>query len=191
MKTQRILTIIQILIIGSMNLFSGCSTTQQLALKHFENNDLLEPEEKTYAKRCLLFMYNTYKLEDNSKFTPQMLESKLYEKWGLGPRREFNAAETAYIVNIDNFMRAWDIYNNLDMDNLSPSEKEYLQTVHRKYGPTPSFEDYMSVGKEFFFHGDVEFHKLPFEMVKSLFNIDRADDFSIILMSRLEKRCVI
>ena len=192
MNTKTIIAVLMPILISGSVFLTGCSNnSQKLAFRHFEQNELLSPEEKAYAKRSLLFTYKYYHLEGEVTVTPGTLDSQDYKIWGLGAYREFNPAEKAYISGIPNQVRMWEIYKTLDMDDLFPSEKEYLKVVHMKYGPTPSHEDYMFAGKDSFFKEDEEVYDFAFEMVKFLFDFEQIDDFSIILISRLLRQCVI
>ena len=192
MNTKSTIAVVMLILISGSAFLTGCSNnSKKLAFRHFEQNKLLNSEEKAYAKRCLLYVYQNYRLEGNVTISPEMLVSQDYEVWGLGAYRDFNPAEKAYINEIHNFEKAWEIYKTLDMNDLFPLEKEYIEDVHTRYGPTPSFEEYISVGKEQFLKEDAELYQMAIEMVKSLFNVDHIDDFSIILMGRLERQAVI
>ena len=192
MNTKSTIAVVMLILISGSAFLTGCSNnSKKLAFRHFEQNELLNSEEKAYAKRCLLYMYQNYTLEGNVTITPEMLVSQDYEVWGLGAYRDFNPAEKAYINEIHNYAKMWKIYKTLNMDDLSLPEKEYLEEVHARYGPNPSFEEYISVGKERFLKEDKEAYQMAIKMVNSLFDLDHIDDFSIILMRRLEHQAVI
>lgn len=169
----------------------GCSQyPPQLALKHFEQNELLNSAEKSFASKFLLFMYKNYERE-GIIITPKELNSQNYKKWGIGPFREFHRAEMAYINEIDNMVDIWQIYNNINLNNLSLSEQTYLKAVHDKYGSNPSIDDLTTIDMRGFFPEETELYDMVFEMVEFVFDLHKVDDFVIIFLHRLEHKAII
>ena len=136
-------------------------------------------------------MYKHYEREGNVTITPKELNSQNYKKWGIGPYREFHRAEMAYIVNIDNMVKIWQVYNNINLNKLSQSEQKYLKVVHNKYGSNPSIADLTTIDMSGFFPEDTELYDMVFEMVEFIFDLHKVDDFVIIFIHRIDRQALI
>ncbi len=190
--------LIHAIIIMSLGYITGCSKSHlQLAFESIDQNEYLSQDEKAFAKRCYLHVsehYHFYNWEEHKEYpdvTTQILDSRMYAVWGLGPVRDFNDVDRAYIGNIDNFNKIWEEYTYLNMSELASYEIDFLKKVHENYGSNPSFEDYMNVGREWFWKMDFEnfyVYELARDWIQYILNIDHVDDFSIILLHRLERR---
>lgn len=165
--------------------------SQRTAFKHFEQNELLNSAEKTYAKKSFHFVYKFYKHKGKLTISPKDLSSRNYKKWGLGADREFSKKEIAYIVEIHNMVKIWEIYNNINLNDLSESEQLFLKAVHNKHGATISIADLTTMNMDGFFPEDIALYDMVFGMVEFLFDLHKVDDFVIIFINRLEQYCVV
>ena len=190
-----------LIVLGSMLFCSGCNhpsrmtetnlDSKKIAYKYFDKNTLLTAAEKSYAKKFLLYIYEKYPLEDTYTVTSKDLNSETYRKWGLGPYRDFNQAEKAYISEIQNIDKAWMIYTEIDMNNLDQSEIEYLAAIHKKHGKNLSVEELTSVDKGGYFSTNVKLYCFIFDFVGFVFDRPKIDDFMLILVLRLQRQAVI
>jgi rubrerythrin len=102
-----------------------------------ENNPQLSKTERAYVRRFCraLFARNPQDLPSS----PAMgaFDSAAYQKWGLGPRRAFCTEEMMYVAAVEEMVAAWDRYRQINLDNLTEPEKQYLQKMHQAFGQGP------------------------------------------------------
>jgi len=102
-----------------------------------ESNPQLSKTEKAYVRRYCrtLFAGNS----QNMPSTPAMgaFDSAAYQKWGLGPRRAFCTEEMIYVASVGDMVASWDRYRQINLDNLTEPEKQYLQKMHQAFGQGP------------------------------------------------------
>ncbi|HEV56415.1 MAG TPA: rubrerythrin family protein [Phycisphaerales bacterium] len=66
-----------------------------------------------------------------------LLGSDAYQMWGLGSSGGFSDEEKAYIAAVPLLARAWEVYQAIDLGELSENEKQYIARIHTKYGQGP------------------------------------------------------
>lgn len=160
---------------------------------HFNKNDLLNKNEREYAKRCYDYCM---KLPDTLTMTFDMFnyssfDSDLYKKWGLGRKRLFIRTERHYIRKIEDIEIMWMIYHRIDLNNLDALEENLLQKIHDHYGQRPlRQEDFLKFVQEsngIFFDAEsmidvVEAYEYILVYLSEIFNFTEIDDRMIIFI---------
>jgi rubrerythrin len=102
-----------------------------------EANPQLSKTEKAYVRRYCrsLFAMNSQALP--SRPAMGAFDSAAYQKWGLGPQRAFCPEEMIYVASVEDMVASWDRYRQINLDNLTEPEKQYLQKMHQAFGQGP------------------------------------------------------
>lgn len=102
-----------------------------------ETNPQLSKAEKAYVRRYCRELFAGS--SQNLPTSPAMgvFDSAAYQKWGLGPRRAFCTEEMIYVASVEDMVAAWDRYRQINLDNLTEPEKQYLQKMHQAFGQGP------------------------------------------------------
>jgi hypothetical protein len=157
---------------------------------HFNKNELLDKEEKGYAKRCYGYLIER---PDTSSMPPDIskydFNSDIYRKWGLGKRRVFIKPEKRYILKTEDIDIMWKIYKDVDLNNLNDLEKNFLNKIHNLYGPgSLQQKDLLKFIRESegdFFDADVATYEYMLGYLSVIFDFNEIDDHIVIFMHRL------
>lgn len=104
---------------------------------YVDNNGLLTDEEKAYARRVFDHIYSQVYEEQNVRFDGSILNSPLYQKWGLGYGRDFSLEEKVYLLQIEQTDRIWQEYSKVDLNRLEQADTDFVKEMHDKYGAGP------------------------------------------------------
>lgn len=102
-----------------------------------ENNPQLNKTEKAYVQRYCRALFAMNSKELQSKPAIGVFNTDAYQKWGLGPQRAFCAEEMIYVASLEEMAASWDRYRQINLDNLTDPEKQYLQKMHQAFGQGP------------------------------------------------------
>ena len=156
---------------------------------HFDRNDLLNEEEKEYAKRCYDYLMKHPDTSMPLYFSKYNFDSELYKKWGLGKRRLFIKPEKQYILRIEYLDPLWTIYKGVDLNNLNDLEKEFLNKIHNYYGSgslrQEDFLKFIQDSDSSLFDADIETYEYMLGYLSEILNFTKVDDHVIIFISRL------
>ena len=128
-------------------IIAGCShqelSGREKLFNQIDQNKLLTEREKAFAKRSYELMAKV-KEQDKSVNLENMVVIDInmfcpdsYRKWGLGNKSDFTIEEKLYLVALHQMSQTWEIYNTINLSELSDDEKYFLKEMHGKYGHGP------------------------------------------------------
>jgi hypothetical protein len=65
---------------------------------------------------------------------PEIFHMEMYQKWGLGNKRDFSRKEKYYLMQLPMLEQVWQTYTSIDIKKLTADEKNFLQDTRAKYG---------------------------------------------------------
>ena len=118
------------------------ASPEQLLLQQIDKNTALIKQEKAFAKRIYKMMVKVKKQDESANLEDividiNMFDPDLYSKWGLGDKKGFSLEEKLYLFGLSQMQQAWEIYNSINLNELSEEEKNFLKKLHEEYGPGP------------------------------------------------------
>jgi len=152
----------------------------------------LSADQKAYASRMYEYLITIYRELGGEKITDkdivipeEMFETQLYRTWGLGPKREFSLEEKYYIMNLQQVDRTWQMYQSIDLSNLTSLEREYLDKIHGEYGKGPvnlrqkTLDEKKQIDPQ---------QKYYFDLIKAVTGSDALDDRGLVMSFRMTPR---
>jgi len=162
---------------------------KQTTVKAAEPDLSLTKEERAYSKRMFEHLCRIYdklggKDIDDEFFSipPEMFEMEMYKKWGLGDKKEFSRKEKYYLMQLPTIVQTWQMYSDIDTNNLQEPENSYLKIMRAKYGNKKINLRAETIKQQ----GSLEPHQEHwFDLIKATTGSDELSDRDLILVYRL------
>ncbi len=155
----------------------------------------LSSEERAYRQRMMNFTKSLFKRFQSKGQVPPLLadfvmpeeslQSDIYRKWGIGEKLEFSPFEKYYIMQLPMLAQTWQMYEAVDLKNLTREEQRFLDDMHAKYG-NGKINYRREAAKD---EGGLEQHQQDwFDLIKAATGSDTLDDKALIFLHRMTPR---